>query len=572
MRTMYLPVASIHLSDIPLPKGGQNRWISFGLSTPNHPNQHLNKVEARAHLIDESIKNIEAERNLVEWHFHIGILSENQLFKKERNYHEILRSANIKNILENLLRSPELQDPERRKSLKRLLSFFDIPASKAQSSETHGSDKSKIYTPSLTQIDQKEKALISQLNTLLRKSEATGIAIGKLVPEDGSKTYAQLLVELVKDRNAYAQSFNYRNYYHFRLVKERIKPEQLQEFCQNIEDIVHPKIKRFLPYFESKAFKQKDKALTDLLTRYLRSRDPEEVMLKTASMLGLQNEVKDILKRSDLYFDPKRQGKLGSAATNKITPPWDIRVRANLPSDRNQLSLDDYYTLLHEVIGHALDYRFIQEDLAAHLKSHDRMSTEAQAHLFDSLILDERWLREAVEVPDNTISLFKDTIEAIRLRQYLYDLSNHLRIIKFEKEMYENPDQDLDELYIRTLAEQWQWEVDPLPYKNSVLGLWPKTRHYTSHPADYHNYLFGKIWTAQVREYIIENYKHPLTLETARYLQEQRSSGLFYEWPEKIQRMTGASLKTDPLKRELEALEKKVTSSQDFFLFQKNMA
>lgn len=111
--------------------------------------------------------------------------------------------------------------------------------------------------------------------------------------------------------------------------------------------------------------------------------------------------------------------------------------------------------------------------------------------------------------------------------------------------MYKNPEQDLDKLWKKKLAQGWN-----IPEKRvgTNPGEWSTSvTHYVTHPAYYHNYFLGDVWTAQMKETLQKRFGGLLTPEAGQFLLEHRSTGLLYGRDEQMVQMTGQHLTADPL-------------------------
>jgi peptidyl-dipeptidase A len=118
----------------------------------------------------------------------------------------------------------------------------------------------------------------------------------------------------------------------------------------------------------------------------------------------------------------------------------------------------------------------------------------------------------------------------------------------FEKQLYANPDQDLNKLWWN-LVEKYQLLKRPgEPFDAG----WASKLHFTSAPCYYHNYMLGEILASQLHHYIVHKV---LKLESdkgvsyvdqekiGKYLREKVfGPGACYHWNEMIRRATGEPL------------------------------
>ena len=115
----------------------------------------------------------------------------------------------------------------------------------------------------------------------------------------------------------------------------------------------------------------------------------------------------------------------------------------------------------------------------------------------------------------------------------------------FERELYKNPDQDLNSLWW-TLVKKFQL-VD---FKRDMPD-WASKIHLSSAPVYYHNYVLGKLLASQLNHHIVQNIlkdntKHPdySDKQIGDYLKREIFVlGNSYRWDELIEKALGEPLK-----------------------------
>jgi len=122
---------------------------------------------------------------------------------------------------------------------------------------------------------------------------------------------------------------------------------------------------------------------------------------------------------------------------------------------------------------------------------------------------------------------------------------------RFEKELYENPDQDLNSLWWR-IVEKYQGLRKP---EIRSAADWASKIHLALYPAYYHNYMLGEILASQLYYYITEkvlggrmseDFSFANISEAGEYLRHLFFSyGALYPWNELIVKATGEELKID---------------------------
>jgi peptidyl-dipeptidase A len=221
---------------------------------------------------------------------------------------------------------------------------------------------------------------------------------------------------------------------------------------------------------------------------------------------GIGLPVDDVLSRSDLY---ERKGKNPHAYCSDIDRQGDVRVLANVVPDRQWLG-----TMLHE-LGHSVySSKNIPASLPYVLRTEAHtLSTEAVAMMFEKFADDAGWLAAmgvAVPEPDR----FRAASRRLQ-RARLLIFSRWCQVIfRFEKAMYEDPEQDLRRLWW-DLVERYQEVRRP---KGRDAPDYAAKIHLVMSPVYYHNYLLGELFAAQMRHAIARDVLGGVPLERAVYV------------------------------------------------------
>ncbi len=297
------------------------------------------------------------------------------------------------------------------------------------------------------------------------------------------------VAELARRRNAFARKQGFENFYQLKLYIEgidegfRLTLAKLDSLTQQpYNDLIKRlkkrlKIQRFEPWDNYYAFGD----ISKLLKPYF-PKDRAFDILKT-SMAGIGFGLDSLRITYDI--EP-RPGKSQHAYSFSIRIPVDIRILANI-----QDGYSSYYTLFHET-GHALNACFIRQPGYILKSSSPGWFAEGMAVICEELISQPRWLRKYLSIPDSLIAQrlrSKHEASIIGVRRTLVNLY-------FEKELFENPDRDLTELY---------WELN-----NRLLGwqkyndchIWASIIHFTTHPVYLQNYLLADIVQSHVYAFI----------------------------------------------------------------------
>jgi peptidyl-dipeptidase A len=249
--------------------------------------------------------------------------------------------------------------------------------------------------------------------------------------------------------------------------------------------------------------------------------------------------IDQLVKNSDLYPKP---GKYQHAVAFDIDRLADIRVIANISNDNYWMG-----TLLHE-FGHALYFQKIDLNLPWELRlpAHT-FTTEAVALFFQGMIYSPQWMREDLQMNSKDVEVISaNALEYNRLNSLIFSRWTQV-MYRFEKSMYENPDQDLNQLWW-DLVQKYQLVQKP---EGRNAPDWATKIHIIQTPIYYHNYMLGHLYAAQLRHYIntevvTSSEKNPsYTGQKAvgEYLLEKVfAPGARYDWSEFIEKSTGEKL------------------------------
>ena len=163
----------------------------------------------------------------------------------------------------------------------------------------------------------------------------------------------------------------------------------------------------------------------------------------------------------------------------------------------------------------------------------------------------------------------EDTIKCDGLEHLATDIQRNLQaekltfsrwtqvVTRFEKHMYANPSQNLNQLWW-DLVEHYQGLIPPSGA--SRRPDYAAKIHVACYPAYYHSYMLGDLFAAQVSEHIARNILGGITsgkscfygrLEAGDFLQKHIfAPGNLYSWNELTQRATGNPLSAEAFARQ----------------------
>ena len=375
-----------------------------------------------------------------------------------------------------------------------------------------------------------------------------GKAVGDIVRDD--------LLTLVRFRNDAAESLGYSNYYSMSMALSEQDEEEIvtlfdelekltrQPFASLKEEIDRRTAARFgievssiRPWHYEDPFFQEAPRIYDVeLDQYYADRNILAVVREFFNGIGLQ--VDEIVARSDLYEKP---GKDQHAFCTDIDRSGDIRILTNLKNDEMWTG-----TLLHE-LGHAVHDLYINARLPYLLRQEAHIfTTEAIAMLFGRLSKDPEWIGEIAGLSDEEKNrIAEESGRILRLQQLVFARWSQV-MLRFERELYRDPAQDLNALWW-DLAAKYQMLAPP---DEIDCPHWAAKTHIVSAPVYYHNYLLGELLASQLNHYIGDRILPPDKSNSLHgqmgvgdYLKtEFFSVGARYRWDELVKKSTGEDL------------------------------
>jgi peptidyl-dipeptidase A len=375
--------------------------------------------------------------------------------------------------------------------------------------------------------------------------------IGPVVSED--------IIALVKKRNEVAKDLGFRNYHEMSLTLGEQDPKEVSRIFDQLDSLTRDAFAEvkgeiddyFVKYYNLKSktdlmpwnyqnrFFQEAPRIYDLdLDKYYQGKDLEKLDNDYYAGIGLP--IDDMIKKSDLYA---KEGKNQHAFCSDIDREGDIRVLCNVVSNEMWMG-----TMLHE-FGHAVYFKGIDHTLPFILRdAAHTFTTEAIAEMFGRFSIHPQWIKDNLSIPDDEkMKVADNCFKTLRIQQLVFSRWAQL-MYRFEKSMYENPDQDLNKLWW-DMAEKYQGLKRPDGRNEPD---WATKIHIALYPCYYHNYLLGELLASQLYYYMITNiiksndYKFQSfagNKEIGTYLKDKVfSPGLKYYWNDMIEKATGEKL------------------------------
>lgn len=374
---------------------------------------------------------------------------------------------------------------------------------------------------------------------------------------EGSKTIGLVvssdIINLVKLRNTIAQKIGFTNFHEMTLKLSGQDPAEVTAIFDELDSLTRDNFvllkndidtyfaKRYkIPaselkpwHYQNRYFQEAPEIYTVDFDKYFEKLDP--VKLASTYYAGIGLNVDAILAKSDLYEKP---GKNQHAFCTDIDRSGDVRTLDNIRPDSYWMN-----TILHE-LGHGIYSYYNDKSLPFILRdAAHTFTTEAIANMFGRLATNPDWMTDMGILDKNESEKIADeSRKALRLQQIVFSRWAQV-MYRFEKSMYENPDQNLNRLWW-DLVEKYQLITKPA---GRDMPDWATKIHVALYPCYYHNYLLGELLASQFYNYITtvitESRSFVGQKAAGNYLRERVFlPGARYQWNDMIEKATGEKL------------------------------
>ena len=367
------------------------------------------------------------------------------------------------------------------------------------------------------------------------------------------------IIRLVKLRNQAAHKLGFENFHTMSLATSEQNVEELDQIFDELYELTNEPFaamkadldrilaakygvaeNELMPWHYHDPFFQETPMVYELdLDGYYEDKDVKE--LATVFFAGIDLPVESILDDSDLY---EREGKNPHAFCTDIDRAGDVRILCNLKNNETWME-----TILHE-LGHAVYDTYQDPEVPYLLREPAHIfATEAIAMFFGRLSRNAAWMQQMLELSDeqrqeiekvsNKYAQLKQLIFA-RWAMVMYD---------FEKQLYADPDRDLNSLWWQTV-EKYQFVRKPAGRDEPD---WAAKIHFAIAPCYYHNYLLGELLASQLHNHIVHQILRLKSDKDVSYVGNKEvgsfltknvfEAGAVYEWNDMIKRATGEPLR-----------------------------
>lgn len=403
------------------------------------------------------------------------------------------------------------------------------------------------------QVSDNDIEVILSSSTSSAEVEEAWVEVKKLGP-----IVSDDIIALVKKRNELAKSLGFNNYHEMSLKLSDQDPEEISKIFDELDKLtkqsfieLKSEIDDYLAkkfnikkedlrpwHYQNRFFQEAPKMYEIDLDAYYKDKDIEKITVDYYKSIGL--DITDMINNSDLY---EKEGKNQHAYCINIDKAGDIRVLCNIKPNYNWMN-----TMLHE-FGHAVYDKYIDHELPfALIDPAHTFTTEAIAMLFGRLGSNAQWMQDMLGISDKEKEKIRDLgFKSLRLEQLVFSRWAQV-MYRFEKSMYENPDQDLNKLWW-DLVEEYQMIKRP---EGRNMPDWATKTHIATSPCYYHNYLLGELLASQLNYYIstnicksndFNNQSYYNNKEVGEFLIEKIfKPGAKWHWNEMIKNATGEEL------------------------------
>jgi peptidyl-dipeptidase A len=451
-------------------------------------------------------------------------------------------------------RDSSLKDPLLKRQLNVLIRAFkqnQIPKALLEEIAQRESALMQSYANFRPELEGK-KLSENDIREMLKKENDP--VLRKKVWEASKKigeVLAPQILALVDLRNQSAKSLGYSDYFQMQLDLQEVDKNWLFDTLENfakesdkaysamlleVEEAqslrFHVSKEELGPWAWSDPFCQEDPLDTNDLDILVTDVD----IVKTSKEFyqRMHIDVQDIFDRSDMY---ERPGKNQHAFCFNIDREKDIRTLNNVKSSIKWLE-----TVLHE-LGHAIYELGYDEKLPWLLREPAHMiTTEAMALIAGRQAYRFEALRNLIGSKDKE-SLMKKADASLKRRQLIFSRWV-LVMTSFERDLYQNPRQDLNSLWWQ-YVERYQKLKAP---KREGKSDWAAKYHIGLAPVYYFSYLLGEMFASSIEEAIarLTGSSNIDSEKAGKFLQEKLfSPGNKLHWNDLVKNVTSETLTPD---------------------------
>jgi len=532
--------------------------ISLLMSCTSKQEKMENRMKAFIASYESKAIPLYKEAALASWN--ANVTGSNEDFSKSEKasfeYAKLFTDKDAFAELKEIKESGALQDPLLTRQLELLYNSFlggqvdtaliaEQIKMETEVNKKYANFRVNINDKSLSDNEVEDILRNSTKSDELRKTWEGSKLIGPVVEAD--------VIKLVKHRNMIAQKIGFNNYHEMSLKLSGQDPEEVTKIFDELDNLTRDNfaqlkneidayfakrykivVSELRPWhYQNRYFQEAPEIYTVDFDKYFENQDP--VKLASAYYDGIGLNVDAILAKSDLYEKP---GKNQHAFCSDLDKEGDVRTLDNIRPDSYWMN-----TIMHE-LGHGVYSYYNDRELPFTLRdAAHTFTTEAIANMFGRLATDPQWmLNMGVIDKKESEKIAENSFKALRLQMLVFSRWAQV-MYRFEKSMYENPDQNLNELWWN-MVEKYQMLAKPV---DRNMPDWATKIHVALYPCYYHNYLLGEMLASQLYIYMTENIAKNQSFvgekEAGNYLKEKVFiPGSRYYWNDMIEKATGEKL------------------------------
>ena len=533
--------------------------LLFGCNADDRQEQEQKFVNAHV----EKIKPIIIKANLADWDAAVSGKSEdyNRAGELRLKIRRIYSDSKDYAFVKDLKDSGQITDAVLARQINRLYYAYlknQIEPELLKEIVDLGTEIEKNFSTFRGTIDN-QKVTSNEIRDILKTQiDSTEREKAWLASKQVGPVVADDLIRLVKLRNKAARKVGFENYHTLILTTGEQNVEDLDRIFSQLYELTNEPFRllkadldrvlaeeydvaatELMPWHYHDPFFQESPMVYDLdLDAYYKGKDVKELSIKFYGGIGLG--VESIIAKSDLY---EREGKNPHAFCTDIDREGDVRILCNIKNNEQWME-----TQLHE-LGHAV-YDKYQSPTVPYLLRHPAhiFTTEAIAMFFGRLSRNPDWMQQMLDLSDEQREeIEKVSAKYAQLKQLIFARWDMV-MYEFEKQLYANPDQDLNNLWW-DIVEKYQFVKRP-PGRNEP--DWASKIHFTVAPCYYHNYLLGELFASQLHQYIVSNVLKLESDEGVSYVGQRKIGefmhekvfevGALYHWNRMIELATGEPL------------------------------
>jgi len=362
--------------------------------------------------------------------------------------------------------------------------------------------------------------------------------------------------DLARLRNQASRDLGYADYYRMSLELSEISEEWLFSFLDDVEQLTQDpwatvkqdldeRVARRLgvdtvyPWHYADPFFQEvpPDGRADL-SDVLGASSAADLAAETFAGWGI--DLAKVFEGSDLY--PRERKCQHAFCLDVDRTGTDVRILANIVPGEFWTSV-----MLHES-GHAAYDLMIDQQLPylLHRPAHTFV-TEAMAILSGRLVRDPKWLVVVAGIEAGVVDELAEELRRTSAAQELLMARWVLVMAHFERELYSDPESDLNSLWW-ALVERFQM-VTPPPDRDAP--DWAAKIHVAAAPVYYHNYLLGAVLSCQLESEIVAECGGLVgNRGVGEWLTERLfRAGHSMPWNELVEKATGRPLGADDFAR-----------------------